>query len=254
MKDINLLLSNGVNIEKSLEILGDMEMYNETLIDFHNAVKEKIANILKYKELADLANYAILVHSLKSDARYLGFETLAEIAYEHELKAKESNLSYVYENFDALMQEANRVSTLVTKYISGESLAKESTGKKILLIADDSNLIRNFSKKIFDEEYEVITAEDGKQVLDYIATANEGQIACLLLDLNMPVCDGFGVLNFFKENNLFPKIPVSIITGDDSKDTIARAFGYGIVDMLSKPFSEGEARRIVDKTVSSKTY
>ena len=49
--------------------------------------------------------------------------------------------------------------------------------------------------------------------------------------------------------NLFEKIPVSIISGDSSKETIERAFTYPIVDMLEKPFSDKSVKVIVDKTI-----
>ncbi|MFI3307420.1 MAG: response regulator [Mycoplasmatota bacterium] len=252
MKDVNLLIENGVNVEKSLEILGDMEMYNETILDFYNGVGEKLAEIKKYKEIGDMPNYAILVHSLKSDAKYLGFDTLAQLSLDHEMKSKAGIVTYIYENYDKLMLEANKVLLLTKQYLTGEAVVTNK--KQKIIVADDSNLIRNFATKILSDEYEVITAENGKEVIDFVSTANDGQISCLLLDLNMPVCSGFEVLDFFKENNLFTKMPVSIITGDDSKETIAKAFTYGIIDMLSKPFSETDAKRIVVKTINTKHY
>ena len=65
----------------------------------------------------------------------------------------------------------------------------------------------------------------------------------------MPKVDGFAVLNFMRENNLFSKIPVSIISGDSSKETIDKAFTYQIVDMLSKPFSEQSVKMVIEKTL-----
>ena len=65
----------------------------------------------------------------------------------------------------------------------------------------------------------------------------------------MPNVDGFAVLEYMKENNLFTKIPVSIISGDSSKETIDRAFTYQIVDMLGKPFNESDVKRVVEKTI-----
>ena len=80
MRDIDLLKNNGVNIEQSLELFGDMETYDSTLEDFLETITQKLSEIQKYKEVTDMPNYAILVHSLKSDAKYLGFTKLAEIA------------------------------------------------------------------------------------------------------------------------------------------------------------------------------
>ena len=75
-------------------------------------------------------------------------------------------------------------------------------------------------------------------------------ISGMLLDLNMPNINGFEVLSYFKHRGLFNKIPVSIITGDDSRDSIDRAFTYPIVDVLTKPFNERDVKRVVEKTLN----
>ena len=93
MKDKTILLNNSIDVEASLELFGDMETYNETLNDFLESVFEKLEEIKIYKEAKDMPNYAILVHSLKSDSKYLGFTKLAEISYNHELKAKEKGVT-----------------------------------------------------------------------------------------------------------------------------------------------------------------
>ena len=74
----------------------------------------------------------------------------------------------------------------------------------------------------------------------------------MLLDLNMPNVNGFEVLDYFKANSLFNKIPVSIITGEDSKENVDRAFEYPIADVLSKPFNERDVKRVVEKTIAYK--
>ena len=84
MKDINFLISNGVNINKSLELFGDIQTYNSTVGDFLLSINQKLEVLRRYKESKDMDNYAIYVHSLKSDASYFGFETLEKIAFEQE--------------------------------------------------------------------------------------------------------------------------------------------------------------------------
>ena len=56
-----------------------------------------------------MANYAIEVHALKSDAKYLGFTKLAEIAYDQELRSKENNQQYIISNYAQLKEEVSRV-------------------------------------------------------------------------------------------------------------------------------------------------
>ena len=117
MKDINILVNNGVNLDGSLEILGDMEMYDETMSDFLDEVEEKIESIKTYKDEGDMPNYAIQVHSLKSDSKYLGFTTLAELSYNHEMASKDNDVNFVDDNFDSLMIEADRIITLCKEYM-----------------------------------------------------------------------------------------------------------------------------------------
>ena len=248
MKDTNFLISNGIDVNSSLELFGDISIYNETLEDFLNTIDKKLSDIKKYKEESDMKNYAILVHSLKSDSKYLGFTKLAELAYNHEMESKANNNLYVYNNYDSLVEEANKMVDLVREYLGKEPVVRTETGThnsnyKTILVVDDSDIIRNLISKMFSDEYKIITATDGKEALDIVANNND--LFGVLLDLNMPNVNGFAVLEYFKQNGLFSKIPVAIITGDDTKETIEKAFTYTIVDVLSKPFNEMNVRRVI---------
>lgn len=114
--NIEYLKSMGVNIDASLELLGDVETYNETLDEFNSGIKEKIINLKKYMETGDIENYTILVHSLKSDCKYLGFMELANMAYEHELKGKAKDIQYIKDNFEILCKEIFKVMFIISKY------------------------------------------------------------------------------------------------------------------------------------------
>ena len=117
MKDKNILVNNGVNVDASLEILGDMEMYDETMSDFLDEVEDKIESIKSYKDACDMPNYAIQVHSLKSDSKYLGFTTLAELSYNHEMASKGNDVDFVNNNFESLMTEASRIVSVCKEYM-----------------------------------------------------------------------------------------------------------------------------------------
>ena len=113
-----LLEANGVDVNKSLELLGDMETYDETVSDFLNESETRLKNIEDYKNISDMPNYAILVHAMKSDSKYLGFMKLAELSYNHEMASKANDVNYVNENYDELITEANRIIELVRKYLN----------------------------------------------------------------------------------------------------------------------------------------
>lgn len=116
--DRNYLESNGADINHALELLGDMDMYNMTIHDFFDEVDEKWNRIIEYKNTNNMSDYAIEVHSLKSDCKYLGFMGLADIAYEHELKSKENDSDFVNSNFLKLETEYNRVHEVVKNYVN----------------------------------------------------------------------------------------------------------------------------------------
>ena len=108
--------------------------------------------------------------------------------------------------------------------------------------------ILHFVKEIFSKDYEHLMASNGQEVINMV-NSNPDKIAAVLLDLNMPVVSGFDVLEYFKENNLFTKIPVSIISGASDKESIDKAFTYPVVDMLNKPFSKENVKFVVEKTI-----
>lgn len=117
MKDVNLLKTHGVDIESALEILGDMEMYDETLNDFLEVSEERMPRLENAKNNGDMANYAIDVHALKSDSKYLGFTKLAEMALNHQLKSEENDTNYINTHYDELIIEASKIINVVKEYL-----------------------------------------------------------------------------------------------------------------------------------------
>lgn len=114
--NIEFLRENDIDVDSGIDILGDIEMYDETIEDFILEMEERIPNIEKYKEESDMENYAILVHALKGDSKYLGFTKLADLAYNHQIKSQEGNVDYVNEHYDELMNEVNRVMSVINEY------------------------------------------------------------------------------------------------------------------------------------------
>ena len=380
MKDTSILTNNGINVQASLELFGDMEMYDETLGDFLDMSDEKITTLEQYKNANDMPNYAIAVHALKSDARYLGFTTLADLSYESEMKSKAGDSVFVAENHSKILQEAKRVINLSQQYMgreltqvipdgasaqpaaiveaapvqtemiaqpvaapvqievvaqpaevapitiqsvdavpvqtavvaqpveaspitvqsaeavpvqtaavaqpvvensvsnantiqffpadnygydpmsqalymqqqTQENISQVAAVKKgIILVVDDSPLVSNFVKKIFSSNYDVMIASDGQKAIDIINDDNiRSQIKTCLLDLNMPNVNGFDVMDYFKEKGFFVRTPVAIISGAEDDESLDKAKGYPIVDVLPKPFNERDVQRVVEKCLT----
>lgn len=256
MLDISFLKQHNVDTDAAIELFGDVGIYNETCQDFLDGIDEKLGELKKYKEQNDMPNYAIYAHSIKSDARYLGFTEVAKVALDHEMAGKGNDERFVQKEYDNLVNVTNQMIAIVKEYLGVEA-PKESINnalnngvQDVILIADDSKLVTNFVAKSVQEKYKSIVAYNGLEVIEIINNYPNYNIIALFLDLNMPKMGGFEVLDYFKEHNLFQKIPVSIITGEDSKDMINKAFTYNICDMLVKPFNNKDVLRVAEKTVN----
>ncbi len=248
--NVNYLKENGVDVDKALELFGDIDTYNDTLKEFIKEVPETLDELRKSKEISDMQNYAIYAHSIKSDARYFGFNTLADMALLNENAGKENNMYYVSENFNAFEDEIIRCLSIASKYLGVDSsVSKEEfdVGKTndVILVVDDSNVIKKFIDNIFNKKYNVVMASNGEECINIINN-HDYNIRMMLLDLNMPGVNGLEVLEYFKNNNLFDKIPVTVITGVGSDDVLNKAKEYPIRNFILKPFNEKVIKEIVE--------
>lgn len=118
-KDINYLKNNGIDVDKSLELLGDIDTYNDILNEFLKSIDDKLVSLKKFVEEKNIGEYTVLVHGMKSDSKYLGFNKLAEVCYSHELKGKENDFEFISNNYNEVIEEANKVIEIVKGYMKG---------------------------------------------------------------------------------------------------------------------------------------
>jgi len=107
--------------------------------------------------------------------------------------------------------------------------------KRKLLITDDSITNRRILFKILSEDYEVISAENGKVALEVMQREQE-TISALILDLVMPVMDGYEVLAEMEKDEKLSKIPVIVTTQEEGEETEVKALSLGAADFLIKPY------------------
>ena len=115
--DTKILTDNKIDVNHGIELLGDMDFYNETLGTFYDGIGENLKKLEEYKNNNDFENYGILSHSIKSDSKYLGFMDLAEIALSHEMAGKSSDKAFIDNNYDSFVQEINRIVSVVKEYL-----------------------------------------------------------------------------------------------------------------------------------------
>lgn len=108
--------------------------------------------------------------------------------------------------------------------------------KPNILIVDDVPINRELLSYILRDQYQVFDAENGARAIEMIES-QERLFHLVLLDIQMPGIDGFGVLEKMREKNLLRHLPVIIISGESSDTAILHAYKLGAVDFFTKPFS-----------------
>ena len=111
------LMEARIDVAKGLELLGDIDTYNDTAKDYVSGLESRMNKMRELKNQKDMANYAVEVHSLKSDSKYLGCKELADIAFEEEVKSKSGDAEFITSDFARLEQEVNRVREILQKYL-----------------------------------------------------------------------------------------------------------------------------------------
>lgn len=106
--------------------------------------------------------------------------------------------------------------------------------KQQILIVDDEEVNRAILKGLFQSNYDIIEASNGLEAT--VQIENNQNIVLILLDVVMPVMDGFGVLDYLKKHDFLEKIPVILITGETVLNSEEQAYTYGVADVIHKPF------------------
>lgn len=106
-----------------------------------------------------------------------------------------------------------------------------------VLVVDDQEINRDVLGMILEDYYEILYAENGQEAMEIIRE-NQDKLSIILLDLLMPVMDGFTVLSLLNEDDELKKIPVIVLTADKSAEL--RALQMGAADFITKPFDMHE--------------
>ena len=152
---------------------------------------------------------------------------------------------------DRLMYQAKCRKNAVMVEVPGQSLAaleKLLQNKSQILLVDDSKMNRMILKEILGGDYSILEAENGQECLEKMQ-AEAGNIALVLLDINMPVMDGFEVLKAMNANHTIEDTPVIMISSEDSDAAIRRSYELGASDYVNRPFDARIVYRRVTNTI-----
>ena len=120
--------------------------------------------------------------------------------------------------------------------------------KKDILIVDDMEINRAILSQIFADRNQILEGENGLEAVQILEERRE-HIAAVLLDILMPVMDGFQVMEKMKDMGLMEKIPVFLITADSSEESMRRGYQLGAMDIIEKPIVPYFVRRRVESVM-----
>lgn len=158
------------------------------------------------------------------------------------IKTTDSSMGTAVSIADKLMYQAKEMKDAVvvnevrTDILPHDS-SLEDTRQQILLV-DDSELNRELLSEILGKDYRIMEAENGQEGLDKLYE-NQGDIALVLLDINMPVMDGFEVLHAMNTSHIIEDIPVIMISSDASEDVIRKSYELGLLTMSTVRLMQG---------------
>ena len=115
--------------------------------------------------------------------------------------------------------------------------SKQIQRRKSILIVDDQEINRDALGVYLEDDYDVFYAENGEEALGII-TENKNELSLVLLDLIMPVMDGFQVLERMQNDDELKKIPIIVLTSEKSAEL--EALQKGASDFITKPFDMPE--------------
>ena len=149
--------------------------------------------------------------------------------------AHDEPISSALERADRLMYRAKtRKNTVVMEHENEQ--AEEEVPKQKVLIVDDADMNRAILTEILGNEYEILEAENGRECMQLLQKYRTG-ISVILLDIVMPVMNGFAVLGEMARQGLIDDIPIIMISSADSDDVIRQAYELGVTELTEAAHS-----------------
>ena len=116
-------------------------------------------------------------------------------------------------------------------------VTKQLSMKRRVLIVDDEEINRLMLKNTLDDDYTVLLAQDGREAFETVKNV-KGRLSLILLDLHMPVMDGYEFYELLQKDADFAKIPVIVLTSE--KEAEVKSLKMGVADFIPKPYDVPE--------------
>jgi len=123
--------------------------------------------------------------------------------------------------------------------------------KKRIMIVDDDRITLQICEYILKKQgYYVVTVESGKRCLEYLRDESNPPVDCIILDIEMPLLNGYNTLSSIRQSEKLMKIPVMFLTAAATQDTVKEAIRLGVTSYLKKPFLPDELSERVEQLLS----
>jgi two-component system OmpR family response regulator len=119
--------------------------------------------------------------------------------------------------------------------------------RRVLVVDDDPHIVELIVTRLEIAGFETRTARNGSEAIHRLT---EFRPEAMVLDINMPVLDGFAVLAHMKAQGLSAKIPTMVLTARNNAGDVAKAVQLGARDFLSKPFNDMQLLQRVGRLLS----
>jgi len=150
---------------------------------------------------------------------------------------------------DKLMYQAKATKNkVVTQKDEREQYEKHNQIKQRILVVDDSEMNRAILCEMLKDDFEIIEATNGQECVSLIEQYGK-EISLVLLDIVMPIMDGFEILMYMNRNHWIEDVPVIMISSEESENYIRKAFKFGVSDYISRPFDSKVVYQRVFNTI-----
>ncbi len=242
MKNI-LLVSNAQNyIVLALKNMFEKEQHPIMICNVEamalSNITEEISSIVFY-----IDDNEIISPSACNELKNLCIENSAPIYLISDKKKMEEITKFIPDTLFEKLYERPVNASEVAKEICSFEVAHPSSKKKILMVDDSGTVLRNM-KSILDEKYEIVMANSGAMAIKCI-TLNKPDL--ILLDYEMPICNGAMVFEMIKGEKEFEDIPIIFLTGKNDKESVMKVMDLKPQGYLLKSMSPKKILEFIDE-------
>ena len=219
---------------------------------YNDAMNQYIDNRV-YEKNRDMLRIALSFNSL-----FARLEKTKQFNIHYQAKT-DSELHFMYTHFGRIMDGDKLVQIIIG--FANEDLdirrnnidminnaVTPNVHRRKILIVEDNDINREILKETLKDDYEVLEAINGEEGLQ-ILSQNYKDISIILLDVVMPVCDGFEFLSRQKSDSLLASVPVIVTTGNNSQEDELKCLSLGAVDFITKPYNARIVKSRIDSVI-----